>query len=261
MKYALICGKKTEATKGATGYCPSCNSEVIAKCGEKKINHWAHKGKRTCDPWWENETEWHRSWKGHFPIEWQEVVHKADNGERHIADVKTDTGWTIEFQHSYLNPEERRARNAFYPKLVWVVDGLRRQRDKHQFQKVIQESSVLNQKPLIRRVNFPDECRLLSEWIESTTLVIFDFHESKKSDDSTLWILLPGISNTSAYIMSISRLNFIMYMQDERFEKIFMDQIQPICDQLLAIKRKPRVYSMPRNRLSNAQKRRRNIRL
>jgi competence protein CoiA len=261
MKYALICGKKSEATKGALGYCPSCGSEVIARCGEKKINHWAHKGKRTCDPWWENETEWHRSWKGHFPIEWQEVVHKADNDEKHIADVKTDTGWAIEFQHSYLNPEERRARNAFYPNLVWVVDGLRRQRDKQQFQKGIKESRVLNQKPLIRQVNFPDECRLLNEWIESTALVLFDFHESEESDDSTLWILLPGISNTRAYIMSISRLNFIMYLQDERFEKIFREQILPIRDQLLAIKRRPRVYSMPRYRLSNAQKRRRNIRL
>lgn len=260
MKYALICGKKTEATKKAIGYCPSCSSEVIAKCGEKKINHWAHKGKRTCDSWWENETEWHRSWKGHFPIEWQEVIHKADTGEKHIADVKTDTGWAIEFQHSYLNPEERRARNAFYPKLVWVVDGLRRQRDKHQFEKVIQESCVMNQKPLIRQVDFPMECRLLSEWMESTVLVLFDFHVSKEAD-STLWILLPGISNTRAYIMSISRRNFIMYLQDERFEKIFREQLLPIRDQLLAIKRRPRVHSMPRYKLSNAQKRRRNIRL
>jgi predicted RNA-binding Zn-ribbon protein involved in translation (DUF1610 family) len=37
MKYALICGKKTEATKGAIGFCPSCGSELIAKCGEVKI--------------------------------------------------------------------------------------------------------------------------------------------------------------------------------------------------------------------------------
>ena len=261
MKYALVCGKKAEATKGASGYCPSCNSEVIAKCGEKKINHWAHKGKRTCDPWWENETEWHRSWKGHFPVEWQEVIHKADDGEKHIADVKTGTDWAIEFQHSYLNPEERRARNAFYPKLVWVVDGLRRQRDKQQFQKAMKESRVLNQKPLVCQVSFPDECRLLNEWIESTSQVLFDFHESEQADDSTLWILLPGISKTKAYLMSISRLNFITYLQDERFEKIFREQILPIRDQLLAIERRPRVYSTPRYRLSNVQRRRRNIRL
>lgn len=67
MKFALINGDKAEATKGAKGVCPSCGSELIAKCGEVKVDHWAHKGNRNCDPWWENETDWHRSWKGNFP--------------------------------------------------------------------------------------------------------------------------------------------------------------------------------------------------
>ncbi len=61
MKFAHINGYKVEATKGAKGSCPSCGSDLIAKCGEAKINHWAHKGKKSCDPWWENETDWHRS--------------------------------------------------------------------------------------------------------------------------------------------------------------------------------------------------------
>lgn len=52
MKFALINGIKEEATKGAKGLCPICDSELVAKCGEVKINHWAHKGKRMCDPWW-----------------------------------------------------------------------------------------------------------------------------------------------------------------------------------------------------------------
>jgi competence protein CoiA len=193
MKYALICGKKTKATKGAIGFCQYCGSELIAKCGEVKINHWAHKGTRHCDPWWENETEWHRSWKGHFPDEWQEVVHKADNGEKHIADVKTEQGWTIEFQHSYLNPEERRARNAFYPKIVWVVDGMKRVNDIKQFERALKESQVLDQSGLCRRVNSPDECRLLTEWADSTSLVLFDFQDVKETIDTTLWILVPGI--------------------------------------------------------------------
>jgi hypothetical protein len=50
----------------------------------------------------ENETEWHRAWKDQFPPEWQEIVHLAGDGERHIADVKTGDGWVIEFQHSYI---------------------------------------------------------------------------------------------------------------------------------------------------------------
>jgi competence CoiA-like predicted nuclease len=114
MKYALIGDERIEATKGAKGVCPSCGSILIAKCGDLKVNHWSHKGNRNCDQWWENETEWHRAWKGQFPDDWQEVVHKDKNGEKHIADVKTESGWVLKFQHSYLKPEESRSRNAFY---------------------------------------------------------------------------------------------------------------------------------------------------
>jgi len=49
MKFAVFNNNKIEASKGAKGYCPSCGSELIAKCGNVKINHWAHKGNRNCD--------------------------------------------------------------------------------------------------------------------------------------------------------------------------------------------------------------------
>ena len=111
MKYALVNDEKTEAVKGASGYCPNCGTELIAKCGEVNVNHWSHKGNRNCDQWWEPETEWHRSWKDNFPKEWQEVIHtNEENGEKHIADVKTDYGWVLEFQHSHINPDERASR-------------------------------------------------------------------------------------------------------------------------------------------------------
>src|SRR5687768_3460401 len=140
MKYAFVNGNKTEAIKGMRGTCPCCNSEVIAKCGEVNINHWAHLGARNCDIWWENETEWHRQWKNNFPIHWQEVVQFDLKGEKHIADIKTDKNWVLELQHSYLKPDERRSRIAFYPNLVWVIDGLRRKTDLTQFKKVLEES-------------------------------------------------------------------------------------------------------------------------
>uniref|UniRef100_UPI0037445B87 competence protein CoiA family protein n=1 Tax=Cyclobacterium roseum TaxID=2666137 RepID=UPI0037445B87 len=57
MKFAIVNGTKAEATKGFKGICPSCGAELIAKCGERKINHWTHKASRNCDPWWEQETE------------------------------------------------------------------------------------------------------------------------------------------------------------------------------------------------------------
>ena len=130
MKYALVNGESAEATKGTIGDCPNCGAELMARCGDLKIHHWAHKGNRTCDPWWENETEWHRSWKGNFAKEWQEVVHIDETGEKHIADVKTQNGWVMEFQHSFLQKTERQSRNTFYKKMVWVVNGTRRKNDK-----------------------------------------------------------------------------------------------------------------------------------
>ncbi len=107
MKLALIDGEKVEATKGVSAVCQYCGSELIARCGEIRINHWAHKSTRKCDPWWENETEWHRSWKDNFPKGWQEVVHFDETGEKHIADVRTDCGCVIEFHHSYLKTDVR----------------------------------------------------------------------------------------------------------------------------------------------------------
>jgi competence protein CoiA len=103
-EYALVNGQRQEAQPNLSGECPNCTGPMVAKCGEVRAKHWAHVGKRICDPWWENETEWHRAWKGQFPADWQEIVHPGENGEKHIADVKTDQGWVLEFQHSHLDP-------------------------------------------------------------------------------------------------------------------------------------------------------------
>jgi len=259
MKFATIDGKDTEATKGARGLCRYCGSELIAKCGEVKVNHWAHKGKRNCDPWWENETEWHRSWKEKFSLDWQEVIQFDDSGEKHIADVKTQTGMVIEFQHSYLNPEERRARNAFYSKLVWVVDGLRRKTDIPQFEKAIKESTLVSKEPPIRRVRFPEECRLLEEWHNSNALVFFDFQEAKASKQLQLWFLFPKVSNSAAYITPFSRVQFIELLNKNEFEEIVRNAILPDCKKLASYEQSLRkvkqklVYSRP-NRLSGFQR-------
>lgn len=77
MRFALVNGEKAEPQPGFRGICPNCQSEMVAKCGRVKVWHWAHKGQPSCDPWWELETQWHRSWKDHFPIDWQEVTHIA----------------------------------------------------------------------------------------------------------------------------------------------------------------------------------------
>ena len=123
MQYALVNGRRAEAKRGVRGTCPDCNRAMVAKCGPRIIHHWAHALRRNCDPWWENETDWHREWKARFPEESREVSHTAPDGEVHRADIKTPTGIVIEVQHSTMTEEERESRESFYRNLIWIVDG------------------------------------------------------------------------------------------------------------------------------------------
>ena len=235
MKYAIVEGKKREAYKGARGKCSICNSDLIAKCGHVKINHWAHKGKRNCDIWWENETEWHRKWKNQFPLEWQEIVQNDTTGEKHIADIKTDKGWVIEFQHSFIKPDERNSRNAFYSKLVWVIDGLRRKTDRTQFQKILEESTKAPVGNVdILEVNFPEESRLLKEWLNCGVPVFFDFSELNQS---RLWFLLPLRIQGAAYILPFSRDEFIKVHIDSGFDELVNHIIPNIRNIIITHKR------------------------
>ena len=124
MKYALVDNRKVEAFPKGKGLCICCNQETVAKCGSKRLHHWAHKSLKHCDSWWENETEWHRNWKSLFPVDWQEVVHfDKETGEKHIADVKTDKGFVFEFQNSPMSLEELKSREQFYKEMLWIVNG------------------------------------------------------------------------------------------------------------------------------------------
>lgn len=252
MKYAIVADKKTEAFKGGKGICPSCDAEMIAHCGEIKVHHWKHKGKRNCDTWWENETEWHRQWKNYFPTEWQEIVHFDEKGEKHIADVKTETDWVLEFQHSYINSDERNSRNSFYPKLVWVIDGLRRTTDINQFEKILRESS---QAPVgginIRKVHFPEESRLLKEWMACNVPVFFDFG---KQANNNLWFLLPLNIQDEAYLLSFSREEFIKVHNNEGFDELVDKLIPNIRNIITEYNRKKANRSL--NRLINRPRRR-----
>jgi competence protein CoiA len=123
MQFALVDGVKCEAIPSGKGVCPQCGCGTLAKCGPRVMHHWAHEGRRNCDPWWENETAWHRSWKSLFPKDWLEVSHLAPDGEIHRADIRTPNGIVIEVQHSAMTDAERHSREAFYGNLVWIIDG------------------------------------------------------------------------------------------------------------------------------------------
>ena len=199
-KFALVDGVRRVPEPGLSGKCPF-DHPMVAKCGKKRMRHWAHKGSPPCDPWWENESAWHRAWKEHFPEEWQEVRHEGEQGETHIADVKTAREWVIEFQRSPIKPEERHLREAFYKKLIWVVDGTYRKRGVLQFNTALQAGKQVG--PLVRLV-FADECALLREWSSSTSLVFIDFGEI-----SRIWWLLNKGAGKPVYVMPFPRAQFI----------------------------------------------------
>jgi competence protein CoiA len=125
MRYALVDHVRKEASPGARGICEGCGVAMVAKCGPHVVHHWAHARRQSCDPWWENKTQWHIDWQNLFPKECQEVWHIAPDGERHCADIKTRTGIVVEVQHSAMTDVERESREAFYGNLVWIVDGRR----------------------------------------------------------------------------------------------------------------------------------------
>jgi hypothetical protein len=224
MKFALVNGTRQEAQPNLKGVCVGCGGSTLARCGQVRVNHWAHQGERRCDTWWENETDWHRAWKNQFPSDWQEVIHYANDGEKHIADVKTGEGWFIEFQHSHIKPDERRSREDFYKKLIWIVDGKRRIRDEKQFVEAVRQSRgswIDNTKyPELHSLFQPDGA-LFRDWMTSKSYVFFDF------GGVDLWGLLPQSNDEWALILPITRRQFIEFHIEElesvrnRFETFF----------------------------------------
>lgn len=205
MKFAMVNGERKEPSPGLLGICSGCAQPTVSKCGNIKVHHWAHKSKLECDPWWENETEWHRNWKKHFPEAWQEVVHRADSGEFHRADVKTDKNWVLEFQYSAINPAERTSRNDFYDKLVWIVDGRRRKRDPIQFFQSLKSGKTIEDK-IVKKVYdvISDKNALLRDWSNDKSPVFFDF-----SAPDLIWCLLPRSTEGNAVVVEIGRQAFI----------------------------------------------------
>jgi competence CoiA-like predicted nuclease len=110
--------KKIEATPSSTGYCPGCGEQLIPRCGNIRVWHWAHKSSHDCDTWHKPETEWHIGWKKLFGRENCEVVIHP-----HRADILGNMNVVIELQHSKISAEEIEERETFYKKMIWVVDA------------------------------------------------------------------------------------------------------------------------------------------
>lgn len=218
MQFAFVNNNRIEAQPQLQGLCCYCSKPVIAKCGTRKIWHWAHKNKTECDDWWEPETEWHRTWKNNYPPDWQEISLLDERTvEKHIADIRTIHNLAIEFQHSHIEPQERTSREKFYKNMVWVVDGTRLKRDYPRFLKG-KKNSFENQifyntdNPKVFRVDLLNWC-FPSAWLESSVPVIFDFRGDGSMDDfeglrNTLYCLFPQVGRY-ARVAEISRHAFI----------------------------------------------------
>lgn len=184
VKFALIEGARSEARPGTRGQCQICARDMIAKCGEVIVWHWAHSPRRLCDPWWENETEWHRRWKSYFPNDWQEVVHVDGKGEKHIADIKTDAELVVELQHSSMKPEEMRSREEFYRKMVWVVDGTPFKDSFHVLSRLPPpDSQLAGRLRILRTPSYPIDPKHPRFRITNRPMFLLDTHEIGRGEN------------------------------------------------------------------------------
>lgn len=250
MRFAIVDNERTEAQPKLQGLCPNCSQPVIAKCGDKKVWHWAHRSTISCDSWWEPETEWHRNWKDNYPAEWQEIIlFDEQTNEKHIADIRTIHDLVVEFQHSFIKSEERISREKFYKNMLWVVDGSRLKRDYARFQKCVADFKRTKQQG-VYFVDFPDEV-FPKSWLNSSVPIIFDFCGLTTLDNdeikNTLWCLLPQKDITRAVVIGLRKRDFIQITLERNqlfltSEKSQQKQITPQQPQLVIRRSEPSHY-------------------
>ena len=117
--------------------------------------------------------------------------------------MKTGGDWVIEFQHSPIKLDERQSREAFYKKLIWVVDGMRRKRDRTQFCNAWKAGVTVGRNSQVKTV-FSYECRLLREWAGCRAPIFFDLGEADR-----LWWLFAKSANDSLFVGPYPRAEFI----------------------------------------------------
>ena len=155
------------------GVCACCGNETVAKCGNFKVHHWAHKSRKHCDPWWENEGEWHRKWKNYFPAESQEIVFKhPQTNEKHIADIFINQ-MVIEVQSYSIKEDEARLRETFYNNMVWVIDGCKNEFDKIYFNQSVYTPHT--EDVYLRKLRWVGRGKIFAKWSKSTKPVFIDF--------------------------------------------------------------------------------------
>ena len=113
-------GNRIAPIKSGRGVCPGCGGEMIAKCGDTNVHHWAHRRGDDCDTWREPMTDWHLAWQECFPEECREVW--VGPNREHRADVK-GRGKILEVQRSSISAAEIQEREQFYGDMAWMLCG------------------------------------------------------------------------------------------------------------------------------------------
>lgn len=203
MQFALFGGARVAPEKGLEGaVCPFCRQPVIARCGEERVKHWAHKSVIDCDPWLEPETEWHRRWKNRFG-DMQEQMHE-NGGTRHVADVKTTDGTIVEFRHNAISREGCATREAFFGKtMFWVVDCARNSRQAERLKENryrLRTSSVLGY--VMQSTREPEKC-FPKVWTESRRFVFLDYGNPE------LMCIFPGRMRGQLLRMAMQKDEFV----------------------------------------------------
>ncbi len=110
-------------------------------------------------------------WKNCFPEQWQETVHvDGRTGERHIADVKADSGRVVEIQHSPIAAGELQSREDFYGDMIWIVDA----RDLRGWFLLGTSFDLATCKPMSYHFRWSGRSTLLKRWSEARNPVFFD---------------------------------------------------------------------------------------
>ena len=96
------------------------------------------------------------------------------------------------------------------------------------------EDKAVFHEPLLLDVNYPEECRLLKEWGNGSSLIFVDFGDSLISykDGYTsaedLWLIYPQTSDGKAFLSHFLRSSFIELLNNNKCDEIFDKLINPI---------------------------------
>lgn len=217
MKYALLHDEYVTATphqKGAV--CPLCLSEVVARCGEINVHHWAHKKGAHCDVWCEPDSEWRHKWLDSFSG--CRIEQKLEIGkEKHFIDVQTEFGTNILLRRGRIKEAELAKMEDFFPSLVWIVDLGSAKRAVNQFGKAHVEGFISHSFDEVYKTIMGDE-GLPSAWTKCRYPVFFDFSSAKDLPgyiSDFLWCLMPYEAHSCVYDRVLIR-----YTKEEMIESL-----------------------------------------